>query len=373
MPKFDPAVTALTVAGLLAIAGSVLINLPPPKDAKDNATITTGSTSSGEAKAATDSAARPQWAASATGRIEPKDGEIRLDSQLPGRIVEVLAKVNDKVKAGDLLARVDDEEWFSKYTAAEAEVLVREREREEEPAAKGPQLDLRRAEDNYAAAERARFKARMAFDETYRSMKNGKSSAENVEAARTALADANTKLESERVALEKASSKNDTPLPTRLESAVTIARADVTQIEQAIEKSRLRAPADGTVLNVWAKVGEFAEQSPETALVLFGDISGLRVRAEVEERDVVKIRVGQRIVVKADAFPDREFEGVVTSLAPALGPPHILSRGPRRPNDVEVLEVVADLDGLPPLLTGMRVDTFFRMETTVSAAPEASK
>lgn len=106
--------------------------------------------------------------------------------------------------------------------------------------------------------------------------------------------------------------------------------------------------------------------------MLFGDLSSLRVRAEVDERDVVNIRVGQKVVIRADAFPGRDFEGVVTSLAPALGPPRILSRGPRRPNDVEVLEVLADLDGNPPLLTGMRVDTFFRADASAAngAAPK---
>jgi HlyD family secretion protein len=148
-----------------------------------------------------------------------------------------------------------------------------------------------------------------------------------------------------------------------------VARTDVSQVENAIERTRVRAPSDGTVLNVWAKVGEMAQPSADAALVLFGDISGLRVRAEVEERDVTKIRVGQRVVVRADAFPDKDFEGVVTQLAPALGSPSITSRGPRRPNDVEVLEVRIALDGTPPLLTGMRVDAFFRHETSASAEP----
>jgi len=93
------------------------------------------------------------------------------------------------------------------------------------------------------------------------------------------------------------------------------------------------------------------------------------VRAEVEERDAMKVRVGQRVVVRADAFPDRDFEGKVTSIASALAAPRINTRGPRRPNDVEVLEVQASIDGDPPLLTGMRVDVFFRSETAVSAAP----
>jgi HlyD family secretion protein len=77
-------------------------------------------------------------------------------------------------------------------------------------------------------------------------------------------------------------------------------------------------------------------------------------------------------VVRADAFQDRDFEGVVTQIAPALGPPRLTTRGPRRPNDVEVLEVMIALDGQPPLLTGMRVDVYFKLESSASAAaPEA--
>ena len=365
MLKVDPTVSTLIITGALAIAISVLMNLAAPGVAQQVSALQTG-----QAKAADIAAPRPQWAASATGRVEPKEGEIRIDAQAPGKVVEVLVKTNDAVQAGDLLVRLDDEDLFARFAAAEAEVLVREREREEEPAAKGPQLDKRKAEDAVAETERALFKARQAFDEQLRLVKSAKATAEDANTARTRIALSAEKLAAKRAALAKIAAKSDTPLPTRLESALTIARAELSQIEQAIEKTRIRAPSAGTVLNVWAKVGELAEPSPETALVLFGDISGLRVRAEVEERDVVKIRVGQRIVVRADAYPDRDFEGVVTSMAPALGPPRILSRGPRRPNDVEVLEVFAALEGEPPLLTGMRVDTFFKAETVVSASPE---
>ncbi|WP_296202753.1 efflux RND transporter periplasmic adaptor subunit, partial [uncultured Hyphomicrobium sp.] len=161
----------------------------------------------------------------------------------------------------------------------------------------------------------------------------------------------------------------DQPLPTRVESSLLVARTDLSQVENAIDRTRVRAPQDGTVLNVWAKPGEMAAPSNDAALVLFGDVSSMRVRAEVEERDVTKIRVGQRVVVRADGYPDKDFEGVVTQVAPALGPPRITTRGPRRPNDVEVLEVLIGLDGTPPLLTGMRVDAFFRHEASASAQP----
>ena len=79
-----------------------------------------------------------------------------------------------------------------------------------------------------------------------------------------------------------------------------------------------------------AKVGETAVPSPDSAVVVFGDLSSLQLRAEVEERDAAKVHVGQRVVVKADAFPDKTFEGSVTSISQSLGAPRIATRGPRR-------------------------------------------
>jgi HlyD family secretion protein len=362
MVKLDPTVSTLSAAGVLAIATSVMINWGAAAIGQQAMTL-----ASDAAHAADAPITKAPWAASATGRVEPKDGEIRITADSPGRIVEVLAKTNDRVIAGDLLVRLDDDELNAKLVQAISEAQVREREREEE-VAKGLQLERRQAEDASSASDRAAFQARLALDQAVRDAKSG--GADNVAAAREKLTAAEKKAAADRDTLDKTNAKAGMPLPTRLESALTQSRADIAQVEAAIEKARIRAPSDGTVLNVWAKVGEMAVPNPDATLVLFGDISGLRVRAEVEERDVVKIRLGQRAVVRVDAFPDRDFEGVVTQLAPALGPPRITTRGPRRPNDVEVLEVLISLDGTPPLLTGMRVDAFFRNDTSAGSAKQ---
>ncbi|HML43551.1 MAG: efflux RND transporter periplasmic adaptor subunit [Hyphomicrobium zavarzinii] len=362
MLKLDPTFSAVAAAAVAAIATSVMLNQLTPQLSQNAQQIT-----SGDAHAADSLLTRPVWAASATGRVEPKEGEIRISSEVPARIVEVIAKTNDRVAAGDVLVKLDSDDLIPKLIAAESEAEVRIRERDEEEAT-GVALERRKAEDALNDSERARFRAQGDLDEAVRQSKNG-GDANAVTAAREKLAEADKKVAEDRAALDTILAKPDLPLPTRLESALIAARTDVAQVENAIERTRVRAPSDGTVLNVWARAGEMAAPSPDAALVLFGDISSLRVRAEVEERDVTRIRVGQRVVVRADAFPDKDFEGVVTQLAPALGSPRITTRGPRRPNDVEVLEVLIGLDGTPPLLTGMRVDAFFRHEASASAAP----
>ena len=315
----------------------------------------------------------PRWAASATGRVEPASGAVNVTSLIGGRITQVPVAIGDQVAKGDILAQLDDKEALQRIMAATAEADVRELERKDEEVT-GLALERREAEDEVAAARRQRFAAWRALDDTVELKRSGEARESDVTAAREAADKADERLRKARAELVKTNAKADMPLPGRLDTSLTIARTDLALAEEAFEKTRIRAPFDGSVLNLFARVGETAAPSPEAPIAVFGDLSKMRVRAEVEERDVAKVRIGQKVVVKADAFPNQQFEGVVKEISGALGSPRIASRGPRRPNDVDVLEVVVDLEGVPPLLTGMRVDVFFhRQEAEHKSASIASK
>lgn len=375
LKKVNPTVITLGIAGILAVAVGFYVNsvtwgpVAEQKNTQAEATATTdtGSAAKPANDVTTSSAAKPTWAASATGRVEPTSGEVRLTADVGGRIVDVPVALNDRAKAGDLLVRLDDDDALTKVTAANAEAQVRVRERNEEDA-RGLQLERRNAEDAVANAERAVFGAQQAYDDALEAKRKNNGQQDAVDSARSKLDDAKKALDDKRASLASTNAKSGMPLPTRLESALAVARADLSAAELGVEHTRIRAPFDGTVLNVMAKQGELATPNPENTLVVFGDLSSMKVRAEVEERDAAKIHVGQAVVVRADAYPDQDFEGRVKSIAQSLSPPNIQSRGPRRPNDVEVLEAMVDLDGLPPLLTGMRVDVFFKLDTTASTA-----
>src|SRR3954469_11899104 len=108
MPKkVNPTVITLGIAGIVAHAVGFYVNNvtwgpvgeQKPQAANDQ-TATTGTVDN---PATQD---HPTWAASATGRVEPKSGEIRISADVPGRIARIAVDINDRVKEGDLLVQL---------------------------------------------------------------------------------------------------------------------------------------------------------------------------------------------------------------------------------------------------------------------------
>jgi HlyD family secretion protein len=371
MPRGDSSLNMLIVAAILALGVGYYV--PQTFSAKP-ATDSVRSAADGikiEGSAKPKAALKSGWAVSAAGRVEPSGGEVRLGAQLPGRVAEVLVALNDKVVAGDLLVRLDDEDLIGRVNATLAEATVRKRERDSGETASGkPAQDRRSSEDAVASAERQLVQSRDEFDRASRARRGGQQDAD-VEKARDAVSKSRERLDQARAGLRKALAADALPAPSRPEVALTAARAELSAADVALERTRIRAASAGTALLVNAKAGETATPSPENVLVVIGDLSSLRVRAEIEERDIGKLRVGQAAILRSDAFPGKDFDGKVASLGQALGPSRLGQRGPRKPTDVDMLEIMIDLVGHPPLLPGMRVDVYLKPDATASA-PQAN-
>lgn len=298
------------------------------------------------------------WVAAAPGRVEPRSGEVRLGTTYLGRAEEVLVKIDDKVEEDELMVRLDDAEARARLASAETQAEALREEREKQFVS--GREDVRKAEDAIYSAERAITGARIELDHALAGKRAGSGAEQAVTDARKRLKDARDRLERERIAFVKATSKSGLPAPNSAESAVNAARTDVRLAEAVLEKTRIRASMAGNVLQLNVKVGEIVAPSAEVPLIVLGDMSRVRVKAEVDDVDVAKLKVGQKAFVRSVGHPGRDFEGTVSKLAPTLSQPKIGPRGPRRTNDVETLEVTIDLDGAVPLLPGMRVDAFFR-------------
>jgi HlyD family secretion protein len=340
-------------------------------------------------------AARPEasddkrWQTVAPGRVEPASGTIKVAAPVMGVIAQVMVKVNDKVFAGEPLLRLVDAEARARLAAAEAQVAFRLQARNEEsapvpaaaavraaPAARAarpaPQrgeavvadvdkaAPRRRAEDALADADKAVMEAQAALDRAAVERRAGAASDAALEAARAALARAQDRQRQQKAELRRIEADSGTPLPNFVDGQVNVARAEAAAAAAAIERLTIRAPISGTVLQVNAKPGELAAPTNAQPLLIIGDISALRVRAELDERDVGEVKLGQSAVIRADAFRGREFAGKVSFIAPIVEPGRISARGQRNVTDVDVIEVLVDVAQPDPLAVGMKVDVYFQ-------------
>jgi HlyD family secretion protein len=142
----------------------------------------------------------------------------------------------------------------------------------------------------------------------------------------------------------------------RADAEVTAAEENVRVATEKLQKCTVRAPISGTVLRIMARVGESYSTLSPRPLFSLADDSIRRVRAEVDERDVGKVKLGQRAIISADGFPGRRFDGRVIELSQVMGRKSVLSGDPAEKADRDILEVIIELDqSAKELPIGLRV------------------
>src|SRR5439155_16710133 len=97
------------------------------------------------------------------------------------------------------------------------------------------------------------------------------------------------------------------------------AAASLQSAQDDLDKCRYTSPMDGIVSSLNIKEGEMAVtgtmNNPGTVLLSIADLSRMQVESEIDETDVVSVRVGQKAKIKVDAIPDTSFAGVVKEIA----------------------------------------------------------
>lgn len=121
------------------------------------------------------------------------------------------------------------------------------------------------------------------------------------------------------------------------------ARAKLAQAEVALSYARLIAPENGTVIRRDGEIGEMI--SANQPVFYLSCCAGLRIAAEVDEEDIARVAPGQKVLIRADAFPGRVFEGTVASITPKGDP---VSRSYR---------VRISLPETTPLMIGMTAES----------------
>ena len=151
---------------------------------------------------------------------------------------------------------------------------------------------------------------------------------------------------------------------SELDGAEAAYRSSVAALDAAaavLDYATIRAPFRGTLLRKFKEVGEAVTGSgvPDP-LFRIADLSQLKVTAEVPERDIAGLRVGQRAEVSTDAYPDDRFDATVSRVGLAIGRKTLRSDDPRERFDEKVLEVELRLAADARLKSGMTVDVVFQ-------------
>lgn len=293
----------------------------------------------------------------APGRVEPISEELEVAAEVSGRIAALLVEEGDGVEAGAVIARLESADHEARLASAKAALEVAQAE--ELRLVNGARTEERR--EARAAAEQADAALAQAVREHQRRVRAADvipreeldRAASDVDLARARQAEA-----WERARLVDAPARSDER--ARARATVQQARARVLEAQALLAKTIIRAPIGGTVLRVVRRPGESVSvEGPDGAhLVTMADLSVLRVRADVDERDVAHPKVGRAAYVTADAYADQHFTGRVVRVGEMLGRKNIRSERPTEKVDTRVLETLIELDRGQRLPIGLRVDAF---------------
>lgn len=293
----------------------------------------------------------------APGLVEPFDEERTIGAELVGIVKEMRVEENERVVRDQILAVIGNAEIEARLAQARAQVALDRANLDKLVAGARPE-EKREARALLAEAEAQWILTRRDAERrrplahagviTPAAMDQTDSAREASEARRAAAA--------ERLRLLEIGARPEDIAAAR--ARLAIAEANVAEIAALLDKTIIRAPIDGVVLRRWRVAGEAVGNQPPSPIVTLGDVSRLRVRAEVDETDIAKVAVGQRVRVVADAVPGQVFHGTIARVSRRLGAKVIETGRAAEKVDAKVLQTLIDLDPDTALPVGLRVDVF---------------
>lgn len=291
----------------------------------------------------------------AGGMVEPVGEERLIIPQVTGRVQRVLIDEGDQVQAGQLLAELENDEQRATLAGADAELAMRRAElaalhagaRPEEISAARAARDEAAALQQQAAAELTR-RQRMA--------ERGLISIEALDEARTRAATgaAVEQRAAAELALLRAGTRQEEL--DAAAAALDAARAQQQRAAAALEKTRIHSPIDGIVLKRMLNAGETVTALAPEPLAMIGNMTQLMVRADIDELDIGRVRVGAAANVRSDAFPGQSFAGELVRISRRMGQRRALSDDPTQRRDAKTMEALIALEPGAPLPVGLRVD-----------------
>ncbi len=215
---------------------------------------------------------------SATGKVQPET-EVKISPEVAGEIIELPVEDGKAVKKNDLLLKIRPDSYKALLEQQEAAIsTARAVNLQQKASMAKAEQDLRRAQDL--------FNKKMIADSEFTT-------------AQTAYDVAKSTYESSLHEIERA-------------------QAGSSQARDQLSKTTIYSPIDGTVTILNSKLGErvvATNQFAGTEVMRVADLGHMEARVDVNENDVVNVKVGDKANVKIDAYGERRFHGTVHQIA----------------------------------------------------------
>lgn len=215
---------------------------------------------------------------SATGKIQPST-EVKISSEVSGEIIELPFKEGQKVSKGDLLVKVNPD-------------LIQAALNRSQAGYQNVQANLSQAEATLKEATANYERNKSLFERGVISKADWDRSIANYEGSVAARSSAYYSVQS--------------------------AAASVNEARDNLARTTIYAPIDGTISLLSVELGERVvgtQQMAGTEILRVANLNSMEVLMDVNENDIVKVQVGDTSIVEVDAYPKREFSGVVTEIA----------------------------------------------------------
>jgi membrane fusion protein (multidrug efflux system) len=243
-----------------------------------------------------------------------------LGARVAGHIVEILPRDNALVHKGDVIIRIDDGDYRIAVDAARTKIATQEAT----IARIGRQVSaqqsaVEQAQANLASAEAGQKRADLDYDRQQSLSSKGFASHATFEQSEAARDQGIAGVKSARAAFDTARDNVEVTKAQQAEAQAQLAelKTNLAKAERDLDFASVRAPVDGTFSNRLVNTGDFVAVGQRLGNVV--PLDAVFIDANFKETQLKRIRPGQSVTIKVDAYGSRKFKGTVDSISPAAG------------------------------------------------------
>ncbi len=259
---------------------------------------------------------------SATGYIVAHH-TINVNSKVTGRLAWIGVEKGDKVKEGQVLVRLEDEEFRASYEQAKGAVENARAYLEE--LQHGSRLEeIQEAQHNLDEARATLANDKLTLDRTKELAAGGVDSKQQLDDATAKFQADQEKADSLAKAFELAKIGPRPEEIARAQGALVQAEGQLDYAKSQLDATVIRAPVTGTILDRTAEKGELitaqfasaAAGGPQGSVVSLADLNDLQVELDIAQADFARLFPGQKAQVTTDVYPDKVYDGGIAQISP---------------------------------------------------------